>query len=84
MYIMRQKPLSSIRYATLREFMSAFGKRKRGTIERKSTAKAFSCRNNLMIAWAAQKGDLEAAERLRWEFYPEKMRAKQLAAKLGR
>lgn len=48
-----------------------------------SPAKTKSGRCNAAIALAVRKGDHVEADRLRWLHYPEKMRARQLAAQLG-
>lgn len=56
---------------------------KRGVIERKSPQKALAARRNAEIALAVRQGRLEDADRLRWLYYPEKMRAKQLASNLA-
>lgn len=65
---------------TLSEAGRALGLRKRGVKERSSAAKTLSSRQTIQVADAVKRGDLAEAERLRWEFWPEKMRARELAA----
>lgn len=57
---------------------------KRGVIERKSAAKSISARRNVEIALAVRQGRPEDADRLRWKYYPETMRKRQMAAAVER
>lgn len=47
---------------------------KTGCKERYSPAKALTCKRNAEIATAARTGDTALAERLRWQYYPDKMK----------
>lgn len=57
---------------------------KTGVRERHSPAKVASSRQNGEIARAVIRGDLADADRLRWLYYPEKMRKKEIEAQLGK
>lgn len=49
-----------------------------------SPAKTAAVRKNAEIALAVRQGRHEDADRLRWLYYPEKMRKKEIEAQLGK
>lgn len=57
---------------------------KAGIPERKSASKAAAARKNAEIALAVRQGRPEDADELRWRYYPEKMRKRQMAAAVER
>lgn len=56
---------------------------KTGRKEKLTEKKAASNRRNAEIALAVRQGRSHDADALRWKYYPERMRAKALAAQLG-
>lgn len=67
------------------EFMKGLWNRLRtGCKERKSAKKAAAVARNAEIASAVRQGRHEDADRLRWLYYPEKMRKKEIEAQLGK
>lgn len=57
---------------------------KAGKVERYSEAKTVANRKNAEIARALKRGDEAEADRLRWLYYPETMRKRQMAAAVER
>lgn len=62
---------------------SIIARLKSGTFERKSAAKAFSSQSNAKIALAVRQGRHADAERLRWQFYPERQARLHAEGKCG-
>lgn len=71
--------LEDVRYIT--GLLSRLRKGRPGV---RTAAKAAAGRKNAEIALAVRQGRHEDADRLRWLYYPEKMRKKEIEAQLGK
>ncbi len=62
---------------------AALARRRLGCTERKSAVKVEQGRKNAAIARACRRKDFAEADRLRWLYRPELMRARALAESVG-
>lgn len=68
---------------TASDHAAALARFRRGCTERRTEAKRRQNEGARLVAYALARGDPEEADRLRWLYWPERMRARQLAREAG-